>query len=112
MPAAAYGEPSWWLSVLLVDPDAFGADRDAIRLRLADLGIEARPSWKPLHLQPAYQHVRAVGGAHAERVWETGLCLPSGSALTADDQARVVEGLLSTPRRALVGASTSTVSSG
>jgi dTDP-4-amino-4,6-dideoxygalactose transaminase len=108
MPEAAYGQPSWWLSVLLVDPEQFGADRDAIRVHLAELGIEARPAWKPLHLQPAYQHLRAVGGAHAERVWETGLCLPSGSALTADEQTAVVEGLLSTPRRALVGAASTT----
>jgi len=108
MPEAAYGQASWWLTVLLVDPDAFGADRDAVRRHLAELGIEARPAWKPLHLQPAYRGVRAVGGAHAERVWETGLCLPSGSALTVEEQERVVDGLLSTPRRALVGAATAT----
>jgi dTDP-4-amino-4,6-dideoxygalactose transaminase len=104
MPEAAYGRASWWLTVVQVDPLEFGADRDAIRVHLAEQGIEARPSWKPLHLQPAYRKAPVVGGAHAEQVWETGLCLPSGSALTPDEQQRVVEAVLATPRNALVGA--------
>ncbi|HUR50680.1 MAG TPA: aminotransferase class I/II-fold pyridoxal phosphate-dependent enzyme [Mycobacteriales bacterium] len=104
MPRASYGEPSWWLTCLLVDPALFGATRDDVRQHLATLGIEARPTWKPLHLQQAYRHEAAVGGGHAEHVFDQGLCLPSGSALTGAQLEQVVEGLLSTPRRALVGA--------
>lgn len=104
MPEAAYGRASWWLTVVQVDPQEFGADRDAIRVHLAEQGIEARPAWKPLHLQPAYKELPVVGGARAEGVWETGLCLPSGSALTPEQQEQVVAAVLSTPRRALAGA--------
>jgi dTDP-4-amino-4,6-dideoxygalactose transaminase len=104
MPEAAYGRASWWLTVVQVDPQEFGADRDAIRVHLAEQGIEARPAWKPLHLQPAYKELPVVGGAQAEGIWETGLCLPSGSALTPEQQEQVVAAVLSTPRRALAGA--------
>jgi dTDP-4-amino-4,6-dideoxygalactose transaminase len=108
MPAAAYGEPSWWLTCLLVDPAEFGATRDDVRVHLAGLGIEARPTWKPLHLQKAYRDESVVGGRHAERVFETGLCLPSGSALSSDELEQVVAGVLATPRRALAGLAGST----
>ena len=89
-------EPGWgrsnrWLSVLLIDPRVFGADREAVRHALDDAGIEARPAWKPLHLQPAFRDAPRSGGARAAELFERGLCLPSGSAMTSAEQARVIE---------------------
>jgi dTDP-4-amino-4,6-dideoxygalactose transaminase len=57
---------------------------------LESLDIEARPVWKPLHLQPLYRGAESVGGEVAERIFEHGLCLPSGSALSPADQERII----------------------
>jgi dTDP-4-amino-4,6-dideoxygalactose transaminase len=91
MPIAAYGEPNWWLSCITVDPVAFGGDREQIRLALEAEDIESRPTWKPLHLQPVFTGVPTVGGRACATVFEQGLCLPTGSALSEGDQARIVE---------------------
>ena len=69
-----------------------------VRLHLERGNIESRPVWKPMHLQPVFAGARRVGGAVAEHLFERGLCLPSGSALTDAERARVVETLLATPR--------------
>jgi dTDP-4-amino-4,6-dideoxygalactose transaminase len=99
MPEAGYGTSNNWLTCILVDPELFGTDREAIRLALEALDIEARPVWKPMHLQPYYAGDPAYGGDVSARLFEQGLCLPSGSALTPDDQARVVAGLRSAVNR-------------
>jgi dTDP-4-amino-4,6-dideoxygalactose transaminase len=80
-----------WLTCLTVDPRQFGCDREAIRLHLESQNIESRPVWKPLHLQPAFAGCRHRGGAVAEALFRDGLCLPSGSSLSSDDLARVVQ---------------------
>jgi dTDP-4-amino-4,6-dideoxygalactose transaminase len=90
MPDAGYGEPTWWLTALTIDPEAFGATREDVRLRLDGEGIEARPVWKPMHRQPVFAEAEVVGGAVAERLFERGLCLPSGSNLDAADLERIV----------------------
>lgn len=95
MPHAPYGEASCWLTCILVDPDAFGASRDDIQMALEARDIEARPTWKPMHLQPVFAEARVVGGAVSAEIYRRGLCLPSGSSLTDDDLERVVEGVLS-----------------
>jgi dTDP-4-amino-4,6-dideoxygalactose transaminase len=97
MPVADYGEPNWWLTCITVDPGAFGADREQIRMALEAEDIEARPTWKPLHLQPVFAGAPTVGGSACAAVFDRGLCLPTGSALAPDDQARVVETLRSVP---------------
>jgi dTDP-4-amino-4,6-dideoxygalactose transaminase len=97
MPVAAYGEPNWWLTCLTVDPAAFGADREQIRLALEAEDIESRPTWKPLHLQPVFAGAPTVGGEACAAIFERGLCLPTGSALSPGDQARVVDSLRSVP---------------
>jgi pyridoxal phosphate-dependent aminotransferase EpsN len=79
-----------WLSVMQVDHARFGAGPEAIRVALEREGIESRPVWKPLHLQPVFAGNRKIGGEVSERMFERGLCLPSGSTLTADDRARVI----------------------
>jgi len=90
MPVAAYGEPNYWLTCVLVDPEAFGVDREAIRLALEQADIESRPTWKPLHLQPVFAGAPVVGGAVAAGIFERGLCLPTGSALTDREIGRIV----------------------
>jgi dTDP-4-amino-4,6-dideoxygalactose transaminase len=89
-PVAGYGTPNWWLTCVLVDPATFGAGRDQIIAALAAADIEARPTWKPMHRQPVFQDCVMRGGAVCEDLFRRGLCLPSGSALTGHDLARVV----------------------
>jgi len=95
MPEAPYGRCTRWLTCALVDEAAFGASREEIRLHLEARDIEARPVWKPLHLQKAFSSCRAVGGAVSQRLFEDGLCLPSGSSLSDGDLDRVIEAFLS-----------------
>ncbi len=91
MPDASYGEPINWLTVALVDPAAAGRSREDLQLLLEEHDIEARPAWKPLHLQPLFRGYEVVGGATAERIFEQGLCLPSGSSMSDADQDRVID---------------------
>lgn len=90
MPDAPYGEPNHWLTVVLVEPAAFGADREAVRLALEAENIESRPVWKPMHMQPVFAGCRTRGGKVAEEIFAKGLCLPSGGGLGAADQERVI----------------------
>jgi dTDP-4-amino-4,6-dideoxygalactose transaminase len=98
MPEAPYGTTNAWLTCVLIDPETFGADRERVRLALEADDIEARPLWKPMHLQPVYASHDAFGGDVSARLFERGLCLPSGSSLTAEDQDRVVATMLSCRR--------------
>ncbi|HET9982419.1 MAG TPA: aminotransferase class I/II-fold pyridoxal phosphate-dependent enzyme [Longimicrobiales bacterium] len=99
MPEAPWGRHTHWLTCVLIDPDAFGADRDAVRLTLEADDIEARPLWKPMHLQPVFAGYPRIGGSVAEALFRAGLCLPSGSSLTEAELERVVRAIRSTPRR-------------
>ncbi len=103
MPEASYGRASRWLTVIQVDPRAFGASAEDVRLNLERANIESRPVWKPMHLQPVFAQARRVGGVVAEQLFRHGLCLPSGSAMSDEERSRVVEALLATPRQALRG---------
>jgi pyridoxal phosphate-dependent aminotransferase EpsN len=87
---ASWGRSSRWLSCLTLDQQAFGLDPEALRQALAAEDIEARAIWKPMHLQPVFEHCSRVGGAVAEDLYARGLCLPSGSNLSADDLERIV----------------------
>jgi len=95
MPEAPHGTTNRWLTTLTIDPAAFGATREEVRLHLAEQKIEARPVWKPMHLQPVFKDFPMRGGAVAEDLFERGLCLPSGSNLGEADLARVVEAIRS-----------------
>ncbi|MBL7261390.1 aminotransferase class I/II-fold pyridoxal phosphate-dependent enzyme [Paractinoplanes lichenicola] len=90
MPIAGYGEANFWLTCLLIDPERFGASRDRVLERLAAHEIEARPTWKPMHLQPVFHDCVMRGGEVCADLFRRGLCLPSGSALTEHDRERVV----------------------
>jgi pyridoxal phosphate-dependent aminotransferase EpsN len=89
MPEPAWGRSNRWLSVLQLDPARFGATREALRRALDAAGIESRPVWKPLHLQPAFRGAPFHGPGLAGRLFDRGLCLPSG-AMTAAEQDRVI----------------------
>jgi len=93
MPEAPYGRGNAWLTVVTIDPRAFAVDREAIRLHLESLDIESRPVWKPMHLQPVFRDCQVSGGAVAEALFRDGLCLPSGSSLTEEQQRRVIAGI-------------------
>jgi len=109
MPEASYGRSNRWLTIILIAPEIFGADRELLRLALEAENIEARPVWKPMHLQPVFQvearkarnlgkarkgkgkyRARVVGGEVAEDLFGRGLCLPSGTAMTGFDLDRVI----------------------
>jgi len=91
MPEADYGRCTRWLTCITIDPEAAGIDREKVRLAMTEENIEARPVWKPMHLQPLFRHCVCYGGAVAERLFAHGLCLPSGSNLTTTDLDRVIE---------------------
>jgi dTDP-4-amino-4,6-dideoxygalactose transaminase len=98
MPLASYGEANYWLTCITIDPKRFGATCEDVRLALANHNIEARPIWKPLHLQPVFAHCRVRGGSVAETLFACGLCLPSGSSLTGADLDRVCAIVLATQK--------------
>jgi len=90
MPEASFGTSSRWLTALTVDPDRFGATNLDLIAALDSGNIEARPVWKPMHLQPLFAGSRMFGGAVCEAIFSTGLCLPSGTEMSQDDISRVV----------------------
>ena len=87
MPEAAYGRSNCWLTCILVDEPG----RARIRQALEAEDIEARPLWKPMHLQPFFAGAPVYGGDVSARLFARGLCLPSGSALADADQRRIAE---------------------
>ncbi|HYH79852.1 MAG TPA: aminotransferase class I/II-fold pyridoxal phosphate-dependent enzyme [Longimicrobium sp.] len=91
MPEAPWGRHNRWLTCITIDAAAFGATPDAVRRVLEARGIEARPLWKPMHLQPVFAGYPTVGGQVSEELFSTGLCLPSGSNLTQAELERVAE---------------------
>ena len=72
-----------WLTAILVQPDQAGWSVDDLRAALDAADIESRPLWKPMHLQPVFAGARSFTNGNSERLFQTGLTLPSGSALTA-----------------------------
>ncbi|OUL33294.1 DegT/DnrJ/EryC1/StrS family aminotransferase [Nostoc sp. 106C] len=93
MPEADFGRATRWLTCLTIDPKAFGVDREQVRLELAKQQIEARPVWKPLHLQPVFANCECIDRSVAEELFTQGLCLPSGSNLTDEDLKRVIDAI-------------------
>lgn len=91
MPEAPWGRHTRWLSCLTFDPAAFGATREDVRLALDAVNIEARPLWKPMHLQPIFSGYEAVLSGVSEQLFNVGLCLPSGSNLAPEDLHRTAQ---------------------
>jgi pyridoxal phosphate-dependent aminotransferase EpsN len=98
MPEAPWSVGNRWLTCVTIDPAAFGADRETVRLALEAQDVEARPVWKPMHLQPVFAGHAMFGGAVSAALFDRGLCLPSGTGLTEAEQERIAEIVLSARR--------------
>jgi dTDP-4-amino-4,6-dideoxygalactose transaminase len=94
MPEAPGCRSTFWLTCITIDPEVAGVDREKVRVHLESLDVEARPVWKPMHLQPIFAEFDAYGGDVSARLFDRGLCLPSGSSLTDQQRDRVIGGIL------------------
>lgn len=86
-----------WLTAMQVGRDI--ANRDQLIQQLSDAGIESRPVWKPMHLQPLYrdaEYVMVDGEDVSRHLFENGICLPSSSSLTIGEQQKVIQAVLDT----------------
>jgi dTDP-4-amino-4,6-dideoxygalactose transaminase len=85
---------NYWLTALFIDPEKTGGiSREDVRLALEAEGIESRPLWKPMHMQPVYSGTKFYGSGVCEELFEKGLCLPSGSNLTEEEWSRIFAAL-------------------
>ncbi|WP_374465093.1 aminotransferase class I/II-fold pyridoxal phosphate-dependent enzyme [Chryseobacterium sp.] len=84
-----------WLSAIIIDPEITGKDREGLRLAFLEDNIESRPLWKPMHLQPVFETAPYYGGNISEKLFDNGLCLPSGSNLSDDDRERITKAVYS-----------------
>ena len=82
---------NYWLTCITVEPEEAGFTREDVRLALGEDNIESRPLWKPMHLQPVFKNAPFYGNGTSERLFEIGLCLPSGPTLTDEDVERVTK---------------------
>ncbi|MEC8280297.1 MAG: DegT/DnrJ/EryC1/StrS family aminotransferase, partial [Verrucomicrobiota bacterium] len=81
---------NYWLTCLTVDSETSGSSRDALIAALEVADIEARPLWKPLHLQPVFKDKICYGGELAAGLFKNGLCLPSGSGMHQSEREAVI----------------------
>ena len=117
MPEPMWSRSNRWLTVIVITPEEFGSDREIIQQALEEKNIEARPVWKPMHMQAVFDcgsgfrvqglktgqnkkryKARIVGGKVAEDLFNRGLCLPSGTMMTKEDLDRVISVILSCKR--------------
>jgi dTDP-4-amino-4,6-dideoxygalactose transaminase len=103
MPQASDGIHTNWLSCFLINQHEFGCSRNELIQSLDRAEIEARPVWKPMHLQELYRDCECFGGAVSEDLFSRGICLPSSSSLTSEDQTRVIEAVRKAAKSHLVG---------
>ncbi|MCS3871078.1 dTDP-4-amino-4,6-dideoxygalactose transaminase [Chryseobacterium ginsenosidimutans] len=80
-----------WLSAITVNPQITGKTREELRMAFLEDNIESRPLWKPMHLQPIFENAPFYGGGVSEKLFNDGLCLPSGSNLTEDERLRIAK---------------------
>ena len=90
MPIADPEAANYWLTCLTLDSETSGSSRDALIAALEAADIEARPLWKPLHLQPVFKEKMCHGGELAAGLFKNGICLPSGSAMHQSDREAVI----------------------
>jgi dTDP-4-amino-4,6-dideoxygalactose transaminase len=89
-PIPEWSEPNYWLSCFAIDPDA-SVEPEQIRLALEEHDIESRPLWKPMHVQAVFKAAPSYLNGVSDDLFRRGLCLPSGSSLGENEQARVIE---------------------
>ncbi len=90
MPQPNFARSSCWLTCMTIDPEAAGIDRDFVIQNLENNNIEAKPVWKPMHLQPLYAECETVNGHAAEIIFKNGLCLPSGTSMSEEELEYVI----------------------
>jgi dTDP-4-amino-4,6-dideoxygalactose transaminase len=88
-PNSDYFSNRWLTTIQISEPEARGINKDDIMSALAFENIETRPIWKPMHMQPLYTNYSYFGEGVAEKIFKTGLCLPSGSNLTEEELGRI-----------------------
>jgi len=91
MPIAEADAANYWLTCLTIDPNTSGSSRDELIAALEAAEIEARPLWKPLHLQPVFKDSTSFGGDFAAGLFDRGLCLPSGSRMSDSERQQVID---------------------
>ncbi len=84
--------PNYWLNVALLPS---GVDPSSVAVHLQDAGIEARPSWMPMHRQPVFSETPCYGGSVADEFFARGICLPSGGGLDNETVSAIAEVLMS-----------------
>ena len=82
---------NFWLTCIVIDPAVAGTDREKLRLAFESANIESRPLWKPMHLQPVFAGCPAFVNGTSEKLFENGLCLPSGSNIDEEGRERIAE---------------------
>jgi dTDP-4-amino-4,6-dideoxygalactose transaminase len=87
-----------WLSIIKIDSDRFS--REDLRLSLVKENIDSRPPWKPMHLQPVFADAPYYGAQVSEKLFEQGLCMPSGSNLSQEELQRVLDTVLAVSSKA------------
>ena len=90
MPIVEPDAVNYWLTCLTIDSSESKANAASVIKALEAADIEARPLWKPLHLQPVFQECRYYGSGIEEKLFFDGLCLPSGSGLTEEERVKVI----------------------
>ncbi len=90
-PNADYFSNYLLTSILIDSTKTGGICREDVRLGLDAENIESRPLWKPMHLQPVYEGTKFFGTGECAKLFEQGLCLPSGSNLTDEQFERIFE---------------------
>jgi dTDP-4-amino-4,6-dideoxygalactose transaminase len=83
-----------WLTTVIIDPSKTGISRETLQIELEKENIESRPLWKPMHLQPVFSTCPSWLNGVSEELFSKGLCLPSGSNMSDDDQTRVLESIV------------------
>lgn len=95
MPLADTQACNYWLSCITLAPSLGPEARDHLVQAFGAIDIEVRPLWKPMHLQPVFAERACYGGEVCADLFARGLCLPSGSAMSAEDRQRVIDRVLS-----------------
>jgi pyridoxal phosphate-dependent aminotransferase EpsN len=99
MPIADPDGANYWLTCFTLNPAEHPITRDVLLVALENADIEARPLWKPLHLQPVFKNKACFGGELAADLFERGICLPSGSGMSGDERQRVIDAIRAVFRR-------------
>ncbi len=96
MPEAGFGRSNRWLTCMLIDPEKIHIGPEELRLSLEAKNIESRPLWKPMHLQPVFADAPAFIDGTSQRLFRTGICLPSGTAMTDAELDKTVSCIIVT----------------